>query len=157
MNTETKRLYEAMFLVDTTDAAGNWEGVTNLITGIIEKRGGVIESLKKWDERKLCYEIKKLSRGTYILVYFNAEPSSITAIERDVKLTEDIIRVMILRADFMGEDDLQKETPLEREARLEKEEAQAAKEEARKSEQNYDGDDDDYIDDDDDSDDQDKD
>jgi small subunit ribosomal protein S6 len=145
LNTETKRLYEAMFLVDTADAAGNWQGVTNLITGIIEKRGGVIESLKKWDERKLCYDINKLSRGTYILVYFNADPSSISAIERDVKLTEDIIRVMILRADFMNEDDISKETPLEKEARLEKEEALAAKEEAQK----YDLDDDadnDYTD-----------
>ena len=118
-----------MFLVDTADAAADWEGTVGLITGIIEKRGGEVVSSKKWDERRLAYEINKLNRGTFILVYFNANPLRIAAIERDVTLSENIIRVMILRADFMTEDDLNKETPLERDARIAEEEEAAAKEE----------------------------
>ncbi|MDO8886837.1 30S ribosomal protein S6, partial [Candidatus Oleimmundimicrobium sp.] len=72
------------------------------ITAQIEKRGGEIVTLKKWDERQLAYEIDGKTRGTYILVYFNCEPASIASIERDNNLSEDIMRAMILRADFIA-------------------------------------------------------
>lgn len=132
MDTATKRLYEGLFLVDTALASSDWDGVVSEITGILEKRGGEVKSLKKWDERKLAYEIQKKTRGTYILVYFDCVTSGIEAIERDVNLSENIMRAMILRADQMGEADINKETPEEAAARAEKEaeEAKAAAAEA---------------------------
>lgn len=129
MDTATKRLYEGLFLVDTALATSDWDGVVSEITGILEKRGGEVKTLKKWDERKLAYEVQKKTRGTYVLVYFDCVTSGITAIERDVTLSENIMRAMILRADQMGEVDMDKETPEETAARVEKEaeEAKAAK------------------------------
>ncbi|MGE4286630.1 MAG: 30S ribosomal protein S6 [Phycisphaerae bacterium] len=118
------RLYEALFLVDSALAAGDWTGLVEKITVMINKRGGEIVSLKKWDERKLAYEIQNKSRGTYILVYFNAEPDSIMMLERDINLSEDVMRAMILRADFVNKEaGVEKETPLEAADRIEREEA----------------------------------
>lgn len=120
----TMRLYEALFLVDSALAAGDWTGLVEKITVMINKRGGEIVSLKKWDERKLAYEIQNKSRGTYILVYFNAEPDSIMMLERDINLSEDVMRAMILRADFVNKEaGVEKETPLEAADRIEREEA----------------------------------
>lgn len=113
METVTKKLYEGMFLVDTADAISNWDGVVGEITGIIGKRGGEIVTLKKWDERKLAYEIDKKNRGTYILVYFNSETGAISAIERDIQLSEMIVRAMILSTARMSQEDINKPTPLE--------------------------------------------
>ncbi len=98
---ETKRLYECLYLIDPALAAGSWDEMVGKITARIEKRGGEIVTLKKWDERQLAYEIDKKTRGTYILVYFNCEPEAIVSIERDNNLSEDIMRAMILRSDFI--------------------------------------------------------
>lgn len=102
---ETKRLYECLYLIDPALAAGSWDEIVGKITAQIEKRGGEIVSLKKWDERQLAYEIEGKTRGTYILVYCKCEPSAITSIERDNNLSEDIMRTMILRADFITSDE----------------------------------------------------
>ncbi|MFI4912397.1 MAG: 30S ribosomal protein S6 [Sedimentisphaeraceae bacterium JB056] len=109
---ETKRLYECLLLIDPAIAASNWEGITGKVTSQIEKRGGEVVSLKKWDERQLAYDIDGKSRGTYILVYFKSEPAAIVAVERDFKLAEDIMRTMILRADFISSDEqMDKQAP----------------------------------------------
>ena len=89
---------------------------------MIEKRSGEIVSLQKWDERRLAYEINDKTRGTYILVYFNAEPDQITKLERDINLSEDVMRALILRADFVDQSQpIDKETPIEAAERLERE------------------------------------
>ena len=106
-----KKLYEAMFLVDSAEAASDWEGINKLITSILERAGAEIISLKKWDERKLAYTIKKQIRGTYILCYFRVDGGKIKDIERDVRLSERIMRVLILKAEHLTEQDIEKETP----------------------------------------------
>ena len=91
-----KKLYEAMFLVDSDEAAADWDGVEGAIRNILKKAEAEIVLLEKWDERRLAYEIDGRSRGTYILCYFRAEGGRIRGIEREVKLSERIVRVLIL-------------------------------------------------------------
>jgi len=90
-------LYEAMFLIENNFARENWEKVSAGITATITKNGGKVEKIVKWDERKLSYEIKKHKRGTYALVHFTAPTNSIVAMEKEYKLTDFVLRVMILR------------------------------------------------------------
>ncbi len=112
METAVKRLYEGLFLVDSAIAAADWQLVVDTIHRILEKAQAEVVSFRKWDERKLCYDIGKVSRGTYILVYFNCDPQLVHDIERDVQLSETLLRVMILRTDAMTEQDIQKPTPI---------------------------------------------
>ena len=130
METAIKRLYEGMFLVDSAEAASDWDGVIGAIEKVLSRADAEVVSLKKWDERKLAYEIKKKTRGTYILVYFNCDPLKISSIERDVQLSELILRVMILKTDQMSEEDIARETPL---AKAEREQAEAAEKAAEKA------------------------
>ena len=106
-----KKLYEGMFLVDSAQAAADWDGTINAITKILEKADAEIVSIKKWDERKLAYPIKGLSRGTYILCYFNVDGRKVNEIEKSVQLSEQIIRALILNAEKMTAEDIEKETP----------------------------------------------
>ena len=110
--TEDKRLYEALFLVDSAQAAADWQGINDAVEKALTRHGGEIVSINKWDERKLAYEVQGKDRGTYILVYFNGDPAGITGIERDVQLSEQMIRVMILRTDKMSQEDLDRDTPV---------------------------------------------
>lgn len=112
MKTVVKKVYEAMFLVDSVQAASDWEGTEGLIKSILEKAEAQIISIRKWDERKLAYDMDGKSRGTYILCYFNAPANKITQIERDVQLSEKIMRVLILKAEHLTQADMEKETPL---------------------------------------------
>jgi small subunit ribosomal protein S6 len=66
--------------------------------------------MKKWDERRLAYEINGKTRGTYILCYFRAEGRRIRDIERDVQLSDRIMRVLTIRADHISEEDIGKDT-----------------------------------------------
>ncbi len=92
------RQYEAMFLFDSSFAT-NFASVEQEIDRIVKERAeGSIVFRKKWDERKLAYEIGRHKRGCYVLVYFNVDPGKIVGIERDCKLSEHVIRVMITDA-----------------------------------------------------------
>ena len=126
METAVKRLYEGMFLVDSALAAQDWQVILDEIKRVLDRAEAEVVSLKKWDERRLCYDIQKKSRGTYILVYFNCETSKLDGIERDVQLSELIARVLVLRTDKMTPEDLEKCTPLEAVAVEEAERAAAA-------------------------------
>ena len=102
------KLYEAMFLVDSAQAS-DFDATIAAIRNILERAEAEIVSIEKWDERKLAYEIKGKTRGTYFLCYFRAEGSRIRDIERDVKLSERIMRVLILSAEHITQGDIKKD------------------------------------------------
>jgi small subunit ribosomal protein S6 len=109
-------LYEGLFLIDSAEAASDWNGINDVISKILERGQAEVISQKKWDDRKLAYDIEGKNRGTYILVYFNTVPTNIAGIERDIRLSERIMRAMIIRADKVSKEDMDKPTPLERAA-----------------------------------------
>lgn len=97
MDSETNRLYEAMFLADSGEAVSDWEGLEKAIRKILSRNRAEVVSLVKWDERRLAYEVQGKGRGTYVLCYFRADGDGVAGIERDVQLSERIMRVLILR------------------------------------------------------------
>lgn len=114
METATKKLYEGMFLVDSALAASDWDGVISFIGSILDKVGAETISVRKWNENRLAYEINHKPRGTYILTYFRLEGPQVSVLEREVQLTEKIMRVLVLNVEHMTEEDLQKTTPSEK-------------------------------------------
>ena len=105
MGTIGKRVYEALFLMDTAMAAADWDGTLKVIETVLSRGEAEILSIRKWDERKLAYDIDGKGRGTYILVYFRMDTQKVTVVERAIWLSEKIMRVMILRTDRMTQTD----------------------------------------------------
>jgi len=120
------KLYEAMFLVDSALAAADWDHILSVIRTILKKADAEIVSLNKWDERKLAYEIAHKERGTYILCYFRVGGEKVAVIERDVRLSDQIMRVLILNAEAMSDEEVNRETPVMREERRKNEYEEAA-------------------------------
>ena len=106
-----KKLYEGMFLVDSAKAASDWDGVNAAIKRILDRAQAEIVSIRKWDDRRLAYDIKGVSRGTYLLCYFRADGRQIQSIEKASQLSETIMRVLILSTDQMSQEDIEKDTP----------------------------------------------
>ena len=103
---EIKRAYEAMFLVDTAQATSNWEGVLSEINTLLSRAKAEVIGVHKWEENRLCYEIKGCKRGTYVLSYFHALPNAIQGLERDIQINEIILRVLVLRADHVSPEEM---------------------------------------------------
>lgn len=98
--------YEAMFLLSQAVAA-DLGGAVEHVKEILGRGQAEILSMRKWDDRRLAYEIDGQKRGVYILVYFKAPNDQLTHIERDCNLSEKILRKMILRADHLSSDEIQ--------------------------------------------------
>ncbi|MHC4461755.1 MAG: 30S ribosomal protein S6 [Planctomycetota bacterium] len=107
METVDRKRYEAMFLVDSVQAQ-NWDAIIKTVKTILEKAEAEIVSIDKWGDRRLAYEIKGKTRGTYILCYFRADGDRIGGIERDVQLSERIMRVLILSDETREKQDIEK-------------------------------------------------
>jgi small subunit ribosomal protein S6 len=104
-------VYEALFLVDSGFAAAQWDHVLEIIAKILERAQSRVISVRKWDERKLAYDVQGKGRGTYILAYFECSSLMIRQIERDVQLSEEILRVLVVRTDRIKPGDMDKPTP----------------------------------------------
>ncbi|HXE55341.1 MAG TPA: 30S ribosomal protein S6 [Tepidisphaeraceae bacterium] len=102
--------YEAMFLFGQS-AAQDLEGAQNQVRQIVERHGGQVMVLKRWDERKLAYEIGKQKRGTYIICYYTGPGSSVSAMERDVNLSDNVLRVLVTSADHLNQQEMEAVEP----------------------------------------------
>ena len=98
------KTYEAMFLLDNREVKKGWEPLKESIDSIMTKRGADIVVAKRWDERKLAYDIKKQRRATYYLSYFKAKPEAIDEVRRDLELSVPVLRYLILSCDAIPED-----------------------------------------------------
>lgn len=98
--------YEAMFLVSQAVAA-DLNGAVEHIKHILDRAGAKVIAFRKWDERRLAFEIDKQKRGTYFLTYFSCDPVKVALIERDCNLSEQILRSMCLRCDHLTVEEMQ--------------------------------------------------
>ena len=90
------RLYEAMWIVDANTAREDYNKCLAGIREVIEKGGGSFINGDKWEERKLAYPIRKKKRGLYIITHFSAPTDAVIKIDRAAKLSDLIVRHMIL-------------------------------------------------------------
>lgn len=97
-----ERIYEGMFLVDVS-LANDWSHAEAVIQRIMERAEAQLLFCRKWDERRLAYEIAGRKRGVYVLTYFKAPADNIGTIERDVQLSENILRVLVLQKNQLTE------------------------------------------------------
>ena len=102
--------YEGLFLFGTA-ATVDVEGAVKQIGDLIAKHGGEVLLLKKWDERKLAFEIEKNKRGLYVLCFFKSLGGAVDKINRDVNLSETILRCLITDAGHLSVDEMNAQEP----------------------------------------------
>lgn len=105
--TQATHLYEGLFLFNSAQISSSTAAATSFLTEVFDRAGAEVLALYKWDERKLAYEIKGQKRGLYMLAYFRVHGSAIGGIERDINLSELVTRCLLLRADHVGDIELQ--------------------------------------------------
>ena len=106
MPVDQVKCYEGLFLFPQS-AASDLQSAVDHLKEILARAEVKIISLRKWDERRLAFEIKKNRRGLFFLVYFEAAPNALAHIERDCNLSEQVLRSMVLRAEHLTREQME--------------------------------------------------
>lgn len=93
------RDYELAFIVNPNIEGEGVTSVVDKVSELIKGLNGEVASIDVWGRRSLTYAIKDYKEGTYILLKTVMPPASLTDLERELKLTEQIIRYMLVKAD----------------------------------------------------------
>lgn len=91
--------YEAVYLVHPSVDDERLEEIIARYNQVVENEGGVIEQSGKWDRRRLAYPINKVQEATYVLMYFRANPQVPAELDRLFRISDEVIRHLIIRHD----------------------------------------------------------
>ncbi|MFA6429421.1 MAG: 30S ribosomal protein S6 [Patescibacteria group bacterium] len=95
--------YELLYILPTTLTDDEVGGTETKINALLTKLGATIESTKRLGKFKLAYAINRQRHGHYVLVHFTAERTAMAKIDEILRITSDIVRHLILRADEAGD------------------------------------------------------
>ncbi|MFA5515223.1 MAG: 30S ribosomal protein S6 [Desulfuromonadales bacterium] len=88
------RTYETIFIVHPDAVGEQYAGIIEKFKKVLEDQQANVLKVEEWGARKLAYPVKKQSRGSYVLVAYEAEPQVIAEFERRLRLDETIIKFM---------------------------------------------------------------
>ena len=93
------RNYELTFIVKPDTDATNLAILLEKVKDTITAEGGSIVKVDQWGLRRLMYPIRKYREGQYVFELVQLEGNSVAKIETRLRLMEDIIRYLFIRAD----------------------------------------------------------
>lgn len=90
--------YETIMVINPTFEEEKIEATVEKFKALISANGE-ITNVDVWGKRKLAYEIDDLTEGYYVLVEFSAKPEFPAELERVYKITDGIIRDIVIKKD----------------------------------------------------------
>ena len=91
--------YELMVILDPEVEERTIAPSLEKFLNVIRNDGGTVENVDIWGRRRLAYEIDKKAEGIYAVVNFTAAPASTAELDRQLKLSEAVMRTKVLRAE----------------------------------------------------------
>ena len=92
-------LYEHVFLARQDASTQQVEELTAQMTGIVEQAGGKITKTENWGVRSLTYRMNKNRKAHFVLLNIDAPSAAIAEIERQERISEDVIRYLSVRVE----------------------------------------------------------
>lgn len=93
------RKYEVIFIVKPNLDEEATNAVVEKFSKLIVDNGGTIDKEDRWGKKRLAYEIKDFTEGYYSLFDFTAEAACAAELDRVLKITDEVIKHMIVRED----------------------------------------------------------
>jgi len=92
--------YELVYIVDAHSAQGTKDEITKQVNDSLAKAEIKVVNSQLWlDRHKMSFPIQKIAEGTYYLLNLEAKTSSIAKLHTSLRLNEQILRFMTVRAD----------------------------------------------------------
>lgn len=95
--------YENVFIARQDITGAQCEALAETFAGVIAEGGGKVTKTEPWGLRSLSYKIKKNRKGHYVLLNIDAPTEAVQEMERQMRLHEDVLRLLTLRIDELEE------------------------------------------------------
>lgn len=96
-------IYETLTILHPELAEARVKEVLTWMQDIVQNGQGNVLQVDEWGMRNLAYEIQKQGRGYYVRLEYEAEPAALKELERNFRLSEDVIRFMSIVRDAPSE------------------------------------------------------
>ena len=96
-------LYEHIYLARQDISAQQVEALTEQFKKVVAGLGGSIDKVEYWGVKSLAYRIKKNRKAHFSLFNINAPHAAIAEMERQMGLSEDVLRFMTIRVEELEE------------------------------------------------------
>ncbi|HSK53818.1 MAG TPA: 30S ribosomal protein S6 [Jiangellales bacterium] len=93
------RRYEVMVILDPELEERTVAPSLETYLNVIRQSGGSVEQVDVWGRRKLAYEINKRSEGIYAVLDLTCEPAAVQELDRQLGLSESVLRTKVVRPD----------------------------------------------------------
>ena len=93
------REYEVIFIVHPDLEETAFKEIVDRVTGWVAADGGAVNKIDVWGKRTLAYPIRKKNEGQYVLLNVSIPPEQAASIERNMHLTEPIMRFLVTSRD----------------------------------------------------------
>lgn len=90
-------IYETVFIARQELSAQQVDALTEQYSKIITDAKGKILKTENWGLRTLAYRINKNRKGHYVLIESDVESAAIQEVERNMRLSEDVLRYLTMR------------------------------------------------------------
>ena len=89
--------YETLYIINPKlDGEAN-KAVIDKFAQLVADNGGTVDSIEEQGVKKLAYEINFVNEGFYVLMNFTADPTFPAELERNFKISEDIMRFIVIK------------------------------------------------------------
>lgn len=92
-------LYEHVFLARQDISGQQVDQLVEQYKGVLEGLGGSVGRIENWGLKNLSYRVKKNRKAHYALMDIDAPPAAIAEMERQMRLSEDILRYITIRVE----------------------------------------------------------
>lgn len=96
-------LYEHVYLARQDVTAQQVETLTEQLKGVIQAGGGKVAKVEYWGVKSLAYRIKKNRKAHFTLMNIEAPAAAVVEMERQMRINEDVLRILTLRVDTLEE------------------------------------------------------
>ncbi len=89
--------YETIFIVKTDLGDEALAERVAWVTDILTSNGAEIINIEQWGKKRLAYQVKKQKHGIYVLMHYEGDPKVVPELERNFKLSEDILKHLTVK------------------------------------------------------------
>ena len=90
--------YESVIIINPSVDEDKLKSLVEKFSDLINKNGKV-EKVDTLGKKKLAYEVKKNREGIYVVFYFEAEPTLISELERNYRITDEVIKFIVIKVE----------------------------------------------------------
>jgi small subunit ribosomal protein S6 len=96
-------LYEHVFMVRQDATAAQVDALIEQYKGIIAAGGGKVEKVENWGVKSIAFRVKKNRKAHYVLLNISAPHAAVAEMERQMSISEDVIRFMTVAVEALEE------------------------------------------------------